>query len=452
VVAVGLVGLEIPRELYYKKELDLRLSMSYGPGRYDAEYEERGHDYPLPYVRWTEQRNMLAFLELVAAGRIDVKSLISHRYSFEKAISAYELITTNREPSLGVVLQYDQDPVSPPPRLIAAFSPSPTGRIGLGVAGAGNFAKSILLPKFKASENVTLRAVTTAKGVTASSVCRRFGFDRCAETVDDLIADETVNAVLIATRHNLHGSIVNSAIETGKHVFVEKPLCLNREELDRICQTVETLNGKRPLLMVGFNRRFSPFVQRMRAALSGRSTPLIASYRINAGFIPKESWVQDPVEGGGRIIGEVCHFVDTLRFLTGSGVRSVHAACIRTGNSRHTDRDSLAVTLTYQDGSVASIIYHALGNPEFPKERIEIAADGKIMTLDDFCRLEIFGRRKETFKGRQDKGFDAEIHAFVQAVANGGKAPIPFWEIRETTLVTFAIHQAMNTGQTVHLE
>jgi predicted dehydrogenase len=395
---------------------------------------------------------MLAFLELVAGGRIDVKSLISHRYPFEQAIGAYELITTNREPSLGVVLQYDHDSESSASRPVTNCSSSPIACIGLGVAGAGNFAKSVLLPKFKASEQVMLRAVTTAKGITAGSVCRRFGFDRCAETVDDLIADESVNTVLIATRHNLHGSIVDRAIEAGKHVFVEKPLCLDRKELNRICQTVETLNGNRPVLMVGFNRRFSPFVQRMLAALSGRTTPLIASYRINAGFIPKESWVQDPVEGGGRIIGEVCHFVDTLRFLTGSGVRSVQAACIRTDSSRHTERDSLAVTLTYRDGSVGSIIYHALGNPEFSKERIEIAADGKMITLDDFCRLEIFGRRKETFKGKQDKGFDAEIHAFVQAVASGGPAPIPFGEIRETTLVTFAIHQAMNTGQTVHLE
>jgi len=452
VVAVGLVGLDVPREVYYKKELDLRLSMSYGPGRYDAEYEERGHDYPLPYVRWTEQRNMLAFLELAAGGQVDVKSLISHRYPFEQALGAYELITSGAEPSLGVILQYDSGPETSPAGPAIIHSSAPALQVGLGVAGAGNFAKAVLLPRFKAATNVNLRAISSGKGISAGAVREKFGFDRCAETVEDLIADEAVNTVLIATRHNLHGPIVNRAICAGKHVFVEKPLCLNSEELNGICQSLDDLGGKVPVLMVGFNRRFSPFIERMRATLSGRRTPLVASYRINAGFIPKDSWVQDPVEGGGRIIGEVCHFVDTLRFLVGSDVRTVQAACVQTNDSRHTNRDSLAVTLTYRDGSVASIIYHALGTPEFPKERIEAAADGKIISLDDFSRLEIFARRKETFKGRQDKGFDNEIKAFVDAVANGGRSPIPFSEIRETTLVTFAIHHALNTGQTVNLD
>ncbi len=454
VVAVGLVGLDVPRDVYYKKELDLRLSMSYGPGRYDAEYEERGHDYPLPYVRWTEQRNMQAFLELVAAGSLNVRPLISHRYPFEQALDAYDLITTGREPSLGVVLGYDdkgEEPKIPATKKVAAL---PSHCVALGVVGAGNFAKAVLLPGFKANKLVAFQGICTAKGISAKAAHDRFGFQYCAEDAGRLMADSAVNSVLIATRHNLHGPLAGEALAAGKHVFVEKPLCLNAEELDLIIQRhAESINaGKAPVLMVGFNRRFSPLVRHIRKVLAGRSTPIVASYRVNAGFIPRDSWVQDPVEGGGRIIGEVCHFVDTLRFLTGSSVRSVQAASIQTDNSKLTSRDSLSITLSYQDGSVATILYHALGNPAFPKEKLEIAAEGKVIDLDDFCKLEIFGPKKEKIKAKQDKGFTAEIDAFVEAVVNGGPAPIPFEEIVETTQVTFAVHEALNTGRVIYLD
>ncbi|MGO9018934.1 MAG: bi-domain-containing oxidoreductase [Syntrophobacteraceae bacterium] len=459
VVAVGLIGLNVPRDIYYKKELDLRLSMSYGPGRYDAEYEERGHDYPLPYVRWTEQRNMQAFLELVAEGRLDVRPLISHRYPFEQALDAYDLITTGREPSLGVVLGYDnkrEEPKTPATKKMMSL-PSPCAV--LGVIGAGNFAKAVLLPGFKAHKLVALRGICTARGVSAKAAHDRFGFQYCAEDAIELIGDKAVNSVLIATRHNLHGPLAAEALAAGKHIFVEKTLCLNADELNLIIRRrAESINdGKVPVLMVGFNRRFSPLVRHIRKVLSDRSTPIVASYRVNAGFIPGDSWVQDPVEGGGRIIGEVCHFVDTLRFLTGSPVRSVQAACIQSDNVKLTCRDSLSITLSYQDGSVAAIVYHALGNPGFPKERLEIAAEGKVIDLDDFCKLEIFGPKifrpkRQRIKVKQDKGFAAEIDAFVNAVVTGGPAPIPFTEIVETTKVTFAVHKALNTGRVIHLD
>jgi len=454
VVAVGLIGLDVPRDVYYRKELDLRLSMSYGPGRYDAEYEERGHDYPLPYVRWTEQRNMQAFLELVAAGRLDVRPLISHRYPFEQALDAYDLITTGGEPSLGVVLGYDskrEEPKTPAAKNLASL---PSLFAALGVVGAGNFAKTVLLPGFKAHKLVALRGICTAKGISAKAAHDRFGFQYCAENAIELIGDKAVNSVLIATRHNLHGPLAAEALAAGKHIFVEKPLCLNADELDLIIQRyAESIkDGKAPVLMVGFNRRFSPLVRHIRKVLEGRSTPLVASYRVNAGFIPGDSWVQDPVEGGGRIIGEVCHFVDTLRFLTGSPVRSVHAASIQSDNAKLTCRDSLSITLSYQDGSVASILYHALGNPGFPKEKVEIAAEGNVIDLDDFCKLEIFGPKRKRIKAKQDKGFAAEIDAFVNAVVTGGPAPIPFAEIVETTQVTFAVHKALNTGRVIHLD
>ena len=454
VVAVGLVGLDVPRDVYYRKELDLRLSMSYGPGRYDPEYEERGHDYPLPYVRWTEQRNMQAFLELMAAGGLDVRPLISHRYPFEQAIEAYDLITTGREPSLGVVLDYDnkrEEPKTPVTKNLVAI-PSPC--VALGVVGAGNFAKAVLLPGFKAHKLVAFQGICTARGISAKAAHDRFGFQYCAEGAGDLIDDRAVNSVLIATRHNLHGPLVDQVLAAGKHIFVEKPLCLNSDELNLIVRRYakSVKNGNAPVLMVGFNRRFSPLVQHIRKVLASRSTPIVASYRVNAGFIPRDSWVQDPAEGGGRIIGEICHFVDTLRFLTGSPVRSVQAASIQTDNSKLTSRDSLSITLSYQDGSVAAILYHALGNPGFPKEKVEIAAEGKVIDLDDFCKLEIFGPKRERIKAKQDKGFAAEIDAFVNAVVNGGPAPIPFAEIVEATQVTFAVHKALNTGRVIHLD
>jgi predicted dehydrogenase/threonine dehydrogenase-like Zn-dependent dehydrogenase len=453
VVAVGLVGLDVPRDIYYKKELDLRLSMSYGPGRYDAEYEERGHDYPFAYVRWTEQRNMEAFLELIAGGAIDVYSLITHRYAFEKALSVYEMITGGKEASLGVVLQYYAQPEQA--RIVFADKPTAgADSVNLGVIGAGNFAKGVLLPRLKKLNGVSFQGVVTARGTTAKAVGEKFGFGYCSENIDELFADANINTVMIATRHNMHGPLVKRALEAGKHIYVEKPLCLNETELKQIVDSYQlpvTNNQSPPLLFVGFNRRFSSFIQRVRKAMADRANPLISSYRINAGFITKESWVQDPIEGGGRIIGEVCHFVDTLRFLVGSSVRSVQAASIGTDDVRQTNRDSVSITLTYEDGSLASIYYYALGSKDYPKEKLEVACDGQSIVLDDYSSLEIYGKKKERIISKQDKGFDSEINSFVEAILKGGQPPIPFTELVETTLVTFAIHEALNTGQTVFL-
>jgi len=454
VVVVGLVGLDIPRDVYYKKELDLRLSMSYGPGRYDAEYEERGHDYPLPYVRWTEQRNMEAVLDLMMQGRLDVRSLITHRFPFDQALDAYALITGGREPSLGVVLEYDP---SPEPARIPVFSRrtrKSAGAVGVGVIGAGNFARSVLLPRLARLPQVGLRGVTTGRGMTAKAVAAEFGFAYCSESAREVLEDESVHAVFILTRHDLHGPLVEEGLAAGKHVYVEKPLCIRAEQLGSIEQRLMEAAARpdAPLLMVGYNRRFSPMILRIREGLAGRGTPLVASYRVNAGFIPRDSWIQDPVQGGGRILGEACHMVDTLRFLVGSPVRTVQAACIRSDRSDHTDRDSAAVTLTYEDGSVANILYYALGHPAYPKEKLEAAADGACWVLDDFREwIEYRGNKTERKRARQDKGHDGELRAFVEAVSEGGPPPIPVAELLETSRVTFAIHQALDTRETVFL-
>jgi polar amino acid transport system substrate-binding protein len=270
---------------------------------------------------------------------------------------------------------------------------------------------------------------------------------------EEILADDSVDTILIATRHDLHGTLVEKALTAGKHIFVEKPLSTNAEQLQEIIKSYTSLTSKgtSPILMVGFNRRFSPFIQETQQLLLKRSTPLVASYSINAGFVPKTSWIQDPIQGGGRIIGEVCHFVDTLRFLVGAPVRTVQASSIQTDDKNQTNRDSVAVTLNYADGSLATIMYHALGNEKYPKERLEIAAGGTVVVIDDYRRLDFFGTKRQKIKSKQDKGFDSELKAFVKALKDGGPAPIPFAELVETTRVTFAIHEALNTGQPVNL-
>lgn len=464
VVVVGFVGMDIPRDIYYRKELDLRLSMSYGPGRYDVAYEEKGYDYPLPYVRWTEQRNMLAFLELAAGGKINIQALISHRFPFEKALDAYRMILDGSEPYLGIVFEYPHDTHLQKIRVNEDLSPASVKNINLGVIGAGNFAKAVLLPIFSKVPDMELHSVATARGMSARSAAEKFGFKHCVRSKDDILTNETVNTVLIATRHNLHGPLVIEALKAGKHVFVEKPLCLSMEELREIADLFNTEKNEspgsilpvphsanHPILMVGFNRRFSLFIAKIKAALAKRKTPLIASYTINAGFIPKDSWIQDSAEGGGRIIGEVCHFVDTLKTLTGSTVRFVQAACIQSNNKLHTNRDSLAATLSYEDGSIGTIIYHALGHSDYPKERLEVAADEMVMVISDYNQLEIIGRKKEKMKAKQDKGFEAEINAFAGSIIKGGPPPIPLMDLIESTAVTFAIQRALATGKTIFL-
>ena len=468
VVAVGMVGLDVPRDVFYKKELDLRLSMSYGPGRYDPEYEERGHDYPLPYVRWTEQRNMQAILDLVSTGRLDFDALVTHRFLFDQALGAYDLISGGREPYLGILLTYPEQAATTTGiiRLAEPEGGNAGKRIRLGVLGAGNFAKGVLLPRLATRDDLNLIGIATARGISARAVGEQFGFRYCTESADRIMNDENVNAVLIATRHNLHGALVLQALKTGKHVFVEKPLSIDRQEIRKIVDLLIAYSENQkiftppdsllsqstnfPVLMVGYNRRFSPFVRKAVELLP--DGPVVSVYTVNAGRIPKDSWIQDPVEGGGRILGEVCHFVDTLRYLHAARVQTVQAAALQASDSTMVNRDSMAVTLGYDNGSMGTIIYQALGNAAYPKERLEIHGSGKTMVIDDYRRLMIFDRKKEIVKANQDKGFDAEIDAFATALQTGGPAPIPLAELIETSLVTFAIHESLNTGAIVSLD
>jgi polar amino acid transport system substrate-binding protein len=348
--------------------------------------------------------------------------------------------------------------------------------ITLGMIGAGNFAKAVLLPILAKFPDAELHSVHTAGGMSAKSVADRFGFKNCVPSKDDILANESVNTIFIATRHNSHGPLVMEALNARKHVFVEKPLCISIRELKEISELFLAKSGqiepasiekglktastnqpvnslsKLPSLMVGFNRRFSPFSRKVKEILNNAGTPIIANYTINAGFIPKDNWIQDPAEGGGRIIGEICHFIDTLKFLIDSPVRTVQAACVQSNNRSHTNRDSLAVILSYKNGSIGTITYHALGHSGYPKERLELAVNGMITVNNDYCQLDIFGPKNKKIKSKQNKGFDAEIKAFMDSIISGGEPPIPLKDLIETTAVTFAIQRALETGNTVYLD
>jgi predicted dehydrogenase len=448
VVAVGAVKMEVPRRVYYEKELDLRLSRSYGPGRYDPEYEEKGIDYPFGYVRWTERRNMEAFVDLLARGRVDVRPLVTHRFRVEDASEAYDMIVEGREPCLGVLLTYD-----PPaealrrPRVELKAEGAGAQRrlrgeeVGVGVIGAGNFARGTLLPALKRLDRVRLRGIVSAGGLHARSAGRRFGFDYCASDAEEIFRDEECDAVLIATRHHLHASLACRALAARKHVFVEKPLALNEAELKEVLSAARTSGC---LLTVGFNRRFAPLVGRLKDHFEGRSEPLSMSYRVNAGPLPAESWVQDPAEGGGRIVGEVCHFVDLMCHLTGATPQVVYAQAIP---SPHPVPDTLNVHLRFSDGSIGNICYWSNGDSSYPKEHLEVFSGGGIAVLNDFRELTcVRGGRRRRFRERQDKGHRAGLRAFIEAIRRGAEAPIPLQDAAAVTLTTFSIHESLRAG------
>jgi polar amino acid transport system substrate-binding protein len=449
VIVVGAVGLNIPRKPYYDRELTFRISMSYGPGRYDREYEERGHDYPVGYVRWTEGRNIESFLDMVASGRVDLEPLISHRFQIDEGERAYELITSD-QPYLGVLLQYNterslQSRVALPSKKTAA---TPAQAVRIGLIGAGDYAKSMLLPNFK-TFGAEFQSIATATGVTARAVGEQYSFRFCASNADEVINDSEVNLVVIATRPGSHGDLARSALEAGKHVFVEKPLAVTDDELNNVLAAAASGGD----LMVGFNRRFSPLARAAQDFYKGRQTPLSINYRINAGRFSPNHWVQDPQEGG-RIIGEVCHFVDFVHFLTGSLTTRVFAESIASRNSEATDEDSVFITLRLADGSNASIAYLAEGDKALAKERIEIFGGGRAFVIDDFRSATAYenGREKTTKLREQDKGQRDEIKAVVSVVLEGKPAPISIQDLTTTTRATFRIRDSLRTGLPAEVE
>jgi predicted dehydrogenase/threonine dehydrogenase-like Zn-dependent dehydrogenase len=443
VVIVGAVGMDIPRSPFYEKELDVRLSRSYGPGRYDPSYEEAGHDYPIGYVRWTEGRNLEAFLELIRRRDLDLAPLTTHRFPIENAGAAYEVIEGKTDvPFLGVMLEYRQDEVQP--QTAVTLRPPAAKRDAVGVAfiGAGSFAQSMLMPHLRGRADVRLRTIATPSGLSARSVAEKFGFERATSDNDAVIADGDVDLVFIASHHDSHARIVASALRAGKSVFVEKPLAVDEQQLSDV---IDAYDGG--FLMVGFNRRFAPLMAKLRDFTATMNEPKIMTYRVNAGHIARDHWTQQPANGG-RIIGEACHFVDLMQYVAGSPIAEVSAEVLPDGGRY--SRDNVVATLRFLDGSVGSLVYAANGAPSLEKERFEVLGGGKAAILDDFKRLTCYsGNREVVHRAAPDKGHRAEVAATIAALREGRPAPIPFVDLLLTTRATFAILESLATGGSV---
>ena len=441
IVLVGVTGLELNRADFYEKELSFQVSCSYGPGRYDTQYEEQGHDYPLGFVRWTEQRNFEAVLDMLASGQLDVQPLITHRFAFEQAFQAYNLLTSDKS-ALGILLKYTS-PVDSRQNtkvtLRASGACNPQKPV-IGVVGAGNYASRMLIPALKRAGG-QLHTIVTSGGVSGVVHGAKAGFSAASTDVAALLADPAINTIAVVTRHDSHAGLVTQALQAGKHVFVEKPLCLTLDELRQIeaVYASSTLqNSKLPLLMVGFNRRFSPQVQKMKELLTAVKEPKSFIMTMNAGAIPANHWTQDTAVGGGRIIGEACHFIDLMRFLADSEIISVQARRMGDAPGVPITEDKASITLGFADGSFGTIMYLANGAASFPKERIELFAAGRVLQLDNFRKLQGFGwpgfSKMNLWK--QDKGQDACAAAFLSAIEQGTDSPIPVEQIFEVARAT----------------
>jgi predicted dehydrogenase/NADPH:quinone reductase-like Zn-dependent oxidoreductase len=443
IVLVGATGLELSRDDFYKKELSFQVSCSYGPGRYDPAYEDQGQDYPVGFVRWTAQRNFEAVLDMMATGRLDVSGLVSHRIPLDRAESAYAVVSGS-EPSLGILLEYPSAAQSTAENTFAcrvqlpaaANRPISGSAPSVAFVGSGNYATAVLIPAFKAG-GARLVTVVSSKGVSGVHAGRKFGFEATSTDPASVFGDTTIDAVVVATRHDSHAPFVLAALDAGKHVFVEKPLCLTIEEVAEIeAAHARALPKNSPMVMVGFNRRFAPHVQRIKALLGGVSGPKSFVMTVNAGSIPAGHWTQDPAVGGGRVIGEACHFIDLLRFLAGSPIVS-HARAAMDSPSA----DTVTLQLGFRDGSIGTVHYFANGTKAFPKERLDVFAQGRVLQLDNFRVLRGFGWPgfKTMRLWRQDKGQAACAEAFLSAVRDSGEAPIPFNEVLEVSRVAIEL-------------
>ncbi|MBI3709088.1 MAG: bi-domain-containing oxidoreductase [Proteobacteria bacterium] len=446
---VGKIGTEFPFGEFMKKELSVVVSRSYGPGRYDDEFETQGLKYPIGFVRWTETDNLAECLRLMRPGarpRLNVGALITHRFEFSQAEAAYTLVVDRTEPHLGVVLKYPEMAASRPLPPAAARRAA-SGNCVIGMIGAGAFARGMLLPLLKDIPGVALKTLVTSRGMTAEHNRESHGFINAATDPAAIFDDAEINAVIIATPHGSHAELTARGLQAGKNVFVEKPLALTREELNRVIAAREASTG---FLLVGFNRRFAPMAVSARDALAARPGPRFLLLRVNAGPLPRESWIAQDSEGRGRILGELCHFVDLAQYLAGAPIRRVQAAAARaTGPA-----DDVAVTLDLADGSLATIAYTGLGDPSFPKEHIEGYAAGTVVRIEDFrdfTRVVDGKETRETSRLGQDKGHKAELAAFVNAVKTGGKLPADEAELVASSLATIAVLEALSTGAAVNL-
>jgi len=453
VSVVGDVNLNIPRRIYYKKELDLCISRSYGPGRYDPSYEEEGIDYPIGYARWTEKRNMEEFLRLISVGRIDVKPMISHIFKIEDALKAYELIlkNPNNEEFTGVLLEYDSAKEYKPAVVLdlAKKEKAKKNIIYAGLIGAGNFATNIILPNLKKIKEINIKAIADAKGERAKNVATKYHCKYITSDYMDILNDEKIDLVIIATRHNLHAKIAIESLKKDKNVHLEKPMALNIKQLKEVIESEKISKGR---LMLGFNRRFAPLIIDAKKQFSKINTPLMIYYRINAGYIPKESWIHDKDEGGGRIIGEVCHFIDLLQFLTNSTPERVYATKI-SAQEPVIENDNVEITIDFSNGSRGIILYTSLGSKAVAKEYLEIFADENVMIIDNFKSGKFYkkNKSKKLRVSSQDKGHRQEFETFTHAILNGDPSPISMKEQIISTLTTYRILESIEKKEPVEI-
>lgn len=453
VVVVGAIRMDIPREDYFKKEINVVISRSYGPGRYDPFYEESGNDYPLGYVRFTEQRNMQSFLELISQGKMDVKSLITHRFDVEQAAEAYQLIEGQKtEPYLGIVMQYQADIAEArnAGRISVSKKAISSNKIGVSFFGAGNYATASLLPPLKADSDIELRGLVTASGRTAQGVASQFGFSFCAADYDELLTKDS-DAIMVVTRHDTHAKSVTRALQAGKHVYVEKPLALTIEELVKVNDAFENSDGT---VMVGFNRRFAPSTLDVIKHFEHVKSPLVVNIRVNSGQIPADHWIQDPEVGGGRMIGEGCHFVDLASAITASNPVSVNAVATRKADKSALLNDNMSVSLQFANGSIANIVYCADGSKAMAKEYVEVFGGGKSAVIKDFKEVELFSGDAKVInkkQGAQDKGQRNMLKNWLKAIKSGQQC-VPYECLVANSMATIMAVESIATGMPLRID
>lgn len=446
VVLVGAVGMDINRDDIYQKELDFFISTSYGPGRYDNKYEEEGLEYPVSYVRWTENRNMAEYLYLISEGKIKVKAMIQSIYGIEQAGKAYEQLKNSNDKPLMLLISYPENVNKPESYWIRTYTASNVKKttVNLALVGAGAFSVGMHLPNLKKlPDDYSLYAVVDRLGHAAKAAAEQFGVQFAGTDYEQILSDPKVDAILIATRHNLHAPMVLHALRAGKHVLVEKPLALTAEELKQIKHFYANQLDIPPLLLTGFNRRFSPYARRIKELTEKRSNPMIINYRMNAGYIPLDHWVLRE-EGGGRNLGEACHIYDLFCYLTDSKVVSIDAKSIKPHTGYYSPADNFVATIDFEDGSVATLTYTALGNSQYPKEHMEVYCDGKIMVLNDYQSMESYGAANRNLKTKtQDKGHLEELRQFARCIKEGGDWPNPLWQQVQATEISFMVDRQL---------
>ncbi|MEW5807008.1 MAG: bi-domain-containing oxidoreductase [Acidobacteriota bacterium] len=460
IIAAGLVGLDIPRKVFFEKELELVVSRAWGPGVFDPLYIDKNRDYPYSYVRWTAKRNMEEFIAQIASGGVSVRSLLSHRFSIDRALEAYDLILKGKEPFMGVVLEYPQKEILPD-RFKVTFIQKTAGKeiasssspykpsVNVGLIGAGLFATGTVLPNLKSLKDVHLRGIAEATGIKGQHTAKKFHFDYFTTDYKDLLKDEEVHLIFVLTRHGAHAHFVSEALKAGKNVFTEKPLCINEEQLQGIITAYRAISsgGPAPIVMVGFNRRFSPFSIWLKEKFRNLNEPLSIHCTVNAGFAAANHWVHDPEDGAGRIIGEVCHFIDLIQYFTDSVASTVYAETLRCQGYKESDNVSISIKMA--NGSIASILYVASGDKRYPRERVEIFGGGSVGVIENFKKaLHMSGGRKKILKNllSVDRGHRKEIQVLIEAIKEKKTQPIPLEEYISTTLTTFAVEKSLREG------